>query len=325
MGVMAIFDVHLCVPYPPHGSAEWLAVRWADPEGKRRVPASDAGVLFGVHPFVSEGELAARMLSPVPPQPVEQTEAMERGHRLEEPLALWWADRHGLSVVKPSVLYVTGRVITSLDFEIVESSVAHVEVKTTSSRFDGSLPPSWWWQGVAQCYATGHTQVEWVILDGRLMLHEFTQVVSAEDVDRFEQQVAFWLTWIDLGVPPEGVELSYADQASRFPGSSVGSDAVVFDVVDVARLRLLLGLQDTIATLDKELDRLKAGFAERLGEAEAARFGDEVLLTWATSTSRRVDTKALAAEHPELVEKFTRTSTSRRFVPKRKAIEGVVL
>ena len=50
-----------------------------------------------------------------------------------------------------------------------------------------------------------------------------------------------------------------------------------------------------------------------MGSAEELRAG-EYKITWKAVTSSRVDTKALKAAAPELVERFTKTTTTRRFV-----------
>jgi predicted phage-related endonuclease len=69
-------------PKPPHGSAEWLAVRHRDPQGRARLTASVAGVLFDCHPFITPAELATQMLAETPPE-ASWSEAIERGHDLE--------------------------------------------------------------------------------------------------------------------------------------------------------------------------------------------------------------------------------------------------
>jgi hypothetical protein len=65
-------------PKPPHGSAEWLAVRHRDPQGRARLTASVAGVLFDCHPFITPAELATQMLAETPPE-ASWSEAIERG------------------------------------------------------------------------------------------------------------------------------------------------------------------------------------------------------------------------------------------------------
>lgn len=49
-----------------------------------------------------------------------------------------------------------------------------------------------------------------------------------------------------------------------------------------------------------------------MGDAEELRAG-EYKVTWKPVTSTRVDTKALKAAAPELVERFTKVTTARRF------------
>lgn len=81
-----------------------------------------------------------------------------------------------------------------------------------------------------------------------------------------------------------------------------------------AKIRELRQLQALIdeATADAEAikDTIKAHMTDT--GADELRAG-EYKVTWKTVTSSRLDTTALKKAAPELVEKFTKTSTSRRF------------
>ena len=55
-------------------------------------------------------------------------------------------------------------------------------------------------------------------------------------------------------------------------------------------------------------DAIKA----HMGDSEELRAG-EYKITWKSVTSSRLDSKALKAAAPELVERFTKTTTTRRF------------
>ncbi len=79
-------------PKHPHGSVDWLRQRWITPNGERRLAASDCAAIYEVHPYKSRADLAAELMSDSAPQPAEQSEAMERGNRLE-PTLIAWAQR----------------------------------------------------------------------------------------------------------------------------------------------------------------------------------------------------------------------------------------
>ena len=71
-----------------------------------------------------------------------------------------------------------------------------------------------------------------------------------------------------------------------------------------AKARELRQLQQLI----EEAQAVKA----HMGEAEELRAG-EYKITWKPVTSSKLDSKALKAAAPELVERFTKTTTTRRF------------
>lgn len=77
-----------------------------------------------------------------------------------------------------------------------------------------------------------------------------------------------------------------------------------------AKARELRQLQQLIEEAEAEAirDQIKA----HMGEAEELWAG-EYKITWKPVTSSKLDSKALKAAAPELVERFTKTTTTRRF------------
>ena len=77
----------------------------------------------------------------------------------------------------------------------------------------------------------------------------------------------------------------------------------------------------TIRELKRMKEELEAEIAanEDLIKAEMNRtseytiIGDDYKVTWNEVTSTRVDTSALKKAMPDVIEKFTKTSTTRRF------------
>lgn len=76
------------------------------------------------------------------------------------------------------------------------------------------------------------------------------------------------------------------------------------------RIRELRQLQSLIE--EAEAEAIKDTIKAHMGDAEELRAG-EYKVTWKPVTSTRVDTKALKAAAPELVERFTKVTTARRF------------
>ena len=78
------------------------------------------------------------------------------------------------------------------------------------------------------------------------------------------------------------------------------------------KIRELRQLQQLIEEATAEAEAIKDQIKAHMGSAEELRAG-EYKITWKLVTSSRLDSKALKAAAPELVERFTKTTTTRRF------------
>lgn len=79
-----------------------------------------------------------------------------------------------------------------------------------------------------------------------------------------------------------------------------------------SKVRELRQLQSLIEEAQAEAEAIKDQIKAHMGESEELRAG-EYRITWKPITSSRLDSKALKAAAPELVERFTKTTTARRF------------
>ena len=71
-------------------------------------------------------------------------------------------------------------------------------------------------------------------------------------------------------------------------------------------------LQALIDEAQAEAETIKDTIKAAMGDSEAIQAG-EYKITWKPITSSRLDTTALRAALPDVAERFTRTSTTRRF------------
>lgn len=79
-----------------------------------------------------------------------------------------------------------------------------------------------------------------------------------------------------------------------------------------AKIRQLRELQALIDEAQQEAEAIKDEIKAHMGDTDELRAG-EYKVTWKFVESTRLDTKALKAALPELVERFTNTVTTRRF------------
>ena len=79
-----------------------------------------------------------------------------------------------------------------------------------------------------------------------------------------------------------------------------------------SKIRELRQLQSLIEEAQAEAEAIKDSIKAHMGDAEELRAG-EYQVTWKAVTSSRLDSKALKAALPEVVERFPRPTTTRRF------------
>lgn len=78
------------------------------------------------------------------------------------------------------------------------------------------------------------------------------------------------------------------------------------------KIRELRELKAFAAELADEIEAAEDAIKAHMGEAEELRAG-EYKVTWKRVTGHRIDTKALAAELPDVAERYSVPTVSRRF------------
>ena len=79
-----------------------------------------------------------------------------------------------------------------------------------------------------------------------------------------------------------------------------------------AKARELRQLQALIEEAQAEAEALKDAIKAAMGDSESIQAG-EYKITWKAVTSTRIDTTALRKALPDVAERFTRETTTRRF------------
>lgn len=78
------------------------------------------------------------------------------------------------------------------------------------------------------------------------------------------------------------------------------------------KIRELRQLQQLIEEAQAEAEGIRDAIKAHMGEQEELRAG-EYRVTWKPVKTARIDTTALRAALPEVAERFTRSTTTRRF------------
>ena len=79
-----------------------------------------------------------------------------------------------------------------------------------------------------------------------------------------------------------------------------------------AKVRDLRQLQNLIAEAEQEAETIKDALKAHMGDSDTL-FAGEYLVTWKAVKASRLDTAALRKALPEVAERFTKTTTTRRF------------
>ena len=79
-----------------------------------------------------------------------------------------------------------------------------------------------------------------------------------------------------------------------------------------AKVRELRQLQALIEEAQAEAEAIKDALKAAMGDSESIQAG-EYKITWKAVTSSRIDTTALKKALPDVADRFTRETTTRRF------------
>jgi len=302
----------------PHGSQAWLNQRYMDKFGNRRISASAAAAIYGLHPFVKKDHYAAEQLSGVAPTPIPPNPAMETGNRLEDTVINWAGDRLGIQFETPNELFCYDtdngcHLISTLDGWNEETR--HIlEVKTTSREYSGTLPDYWRIQGITQYICADAKRVTWAIFDNTLRLTLVEQVITEEEVAEHIEAVTEWLNSIELGMTPSGVKWSYETIQTRYQRPVSRTVELPSETADL--IQRLRHVRNELASYKQLEDELKAEVCELLGEADTAILNGVTVVTWKGQKRESFDSKALRLAHPDLAKQYVKEVQTRTFLLK---------
>ena len=82
-----------------------------------------------------------------------------------------------------------------------------------------------------------------------------------------------------------------------------------------SKIKELRELRRMVEELQNEIDSLQDAIKAEMTSREVDTIvGSDYKITWKSVTSSRLDTAALKKAMPDVVERFTKTTTSRRFL-----------
>ncbi len=287
----------------------WLAIR------RGGIGSSDAAAAVGLNPYQSALELWLDKTGRNSGEPSEAEDDPRYWGRLLEPLvAEAYAERTGNRVRRVNAILQHPEhpwMLADLDREVVGSGdVQVVEIKTAgpygARRWQDGVPEDVQLQVQHQLAVTGQSVADVAVLLGgqELEIHRIERDEAViERLIALEHQ--FW-TYVEADTPPPADGSDSADRALRqlFPrdrGTTVDFTA------DPELAQAFTELQDVRGQLGALRDRearLKQRLQEAMGEATEAIFPTGRIRWKQTAPTRRLDTKALQADYPQLVARY---------------------
>lgn len=292
--------------------AEWLECR------RQGIGGSDAAVIVGLSRFGSPLRLWADKHGLG--GEAEETEVMRQGTDFEEYVARRWAEATGKKVRRRNYMFRNTNypfAIADVDREVVGEN-AGLECKTTSvynkSDFEnGEIPPAYYVQCQHYMAVMGYDRMYLAVLVlSKAFYHFVIERDDAEIAALMEQEKGWWETYVEGdSVPdPDGSEEDGAFIRERFPDSDGGEVFLADRAPDFERMQ---ELDAQIRELTSERDTLKQAIMQDMGDAALASALNGWTASWKPQTSRRVDSKKLKAEFPQVYADCLIESVSRVF------------
>lgn len=288
---------------------------------------SDAGVAAGVSPFKSPLRLYYEKRGELPLDE-EETEAMEWGKILEEPIARKFASKTGLKVRRQSLRVATAHrfMLANIDRQVLApSGVLECKALNAFTRIEGvaDLPDYMYLQGQHYLEVYGYERLYFAILIGGQKFVQFPVERDQQTIDvLIEVEREFWRR-VELGdpPPPDGSE-STRELAKHLYPKDTGK-LITMDSTDARQTALaLLQAKDQAKQAEDRKTALENWLKFRLEDASEATIPGFGRITWKSARPSRkevVDLTKLKAEFPDAYEAAVRVEPSgggRRFLIK---------
>ena len=292
--------------------SEFLAAR------RTGIGGSDIGAILGVSPFKTSMDV---YLAKVAPDPEEETELTYWGHALEPVIIDRFARDHGIAVVRPAKIARHPNhdwMVANLDGIITGDKPGVLEIKNVNQ----FAARKWGEEGTDELPLTYVAQVAWYMavmdfdyaivaaLFGGNDYREYRVERDTELEDMLmDRGSEFWNNHVLKKIPP--VPETQDDLLRMLAKSKDNGNAIVAsdDVFDIYK-----GLIDAKKEL-RFAEELVKEFENKLkifmGDYSELTYSGQVLATWKSQKTNRVDTKALKGQEPEIYERFLKTTESR--------------
>lgn len=291
---------------------EWLELR------RTGIGGSDCAAALGMSKWQSQLGLWLDKMGQG--KPVEESEAMYWGKVMEPVLLAEFSKRTGKDAQPCPLMFQSVEypfMLADLDGIVKEEdgSTSIVEIKTANSfavnDWSDGVPVQYYLQVQHYMATVDLTKTYLCVLLGgnEFQIHEIDR-----DEDTIKNIIAlehdFWQKVVTKTQPEvdsqsgDALNTMYPEANNTSVMLSDEADSIIDDYINIK------AIEDDIKAKKAELEnKLKA----MLGQAELGKSKAGFTVKWSNSTSKRLDTTALKKAVPELVAKYTKESTTRRF------------
>lgn len=288
---------------------DWLAARTSG------IGGSDAAAIVGLNPKKTPYQVYLEKRGEAEPEDLSDNERVYWGNELEEPIARRYALKMGVRVARvnqilrhPDLPYIIGnidrRVVgqsRGLECKNVGYDVAHFGDQWGESGTD-LVPPMYFIQVQHYYLVREFDAYDLAALIGGNDHRIYHIPADAATLDMMKQMYAAFWHCVQTGQPPAATTLHEAYM--RFPRSM--PDPIEANDTIAADVTALRELKASIKTLETECDSVQARIGTYMGEHDTLTRYYEPMLTWKSQTQRRLDGKALKADHPDLAASYER-------------------
>ena len=294
---------------------QWLLLR------KQGLTGTDAGAITGLNPYVSAFDVWTDKTSDT----IEDSdnEAMRQGRDLEAYVAQRFTEETGLKVRNVNFICQNEEhPILLADFDrLVVGENAGLECKTVSPYsadrwVDGQIPP--WYEMQVQHYLAVSGYDRWYIA-ALVLGKDFIVRCIERDEDMIRNLITieerFWNeNVLKKTMPdPDGTKRCSEQIAEMFLHSNKDKSVVLNGYKQILDRRS--EIDDLIKKLETEKDMIDQKIKLEMEDAAYA-MADGYKVSWVSSESRRLDTKRLQKEEPDIYEHYCTASSYRRFMVK---------
>lgn len=259
-------------------------------------------------------------------EPAEESEYMYWGTVLEEVVAREFTRRTGYKVRRRNAVLVNDDypyLLANIDRELVGERVG-LECKTASAYKaaeweDDKVPDEYMLQVQHYMAVTGYKAWWLAVLIGgntfRILRIDRDDEIIELIKDRAQE---FWETYIVPQVIPPLDGTSRETLLQLYPESNGETVQLTSEINRLVGQRQAINA--SIKALQEEKDALETKIIGAIGSAEVGESRDYTV-KYKTTVTRRLDTKKLRKEEPELAQKYTTESSQRRFTVKERVKE----